>query len=56
MKKILCLVTLVCMALAWLVVGACEITTCDSFVTFIGILHLIIALEYFYSSFVKKSK
>lgn len=54
MKKILCLVTLVCMALAWLVVGACEITTCDSFVIFIGILHVIMALEYFYNKFVRK--
>ena len=56
MKKIICLVTLVCAASAWLIVGACEITTCDSFVTFVGILNLIAALEYFYRSFVNKSK
>lgn len=56
MKKIICLVALVCAALAWLIVGVCEITTCDSFVIFVGILNLIAALEYFYRSFVNKSK
>ena len=56
MKKIIFLFTLLCAASAWLIVGVCEITTCDSFVTFVGILNLIAALEYFYRSFVNKSK